>query len=115
MPTARATAYVRDLANHPLVAHQRPLSADEVRYFAEAIDAGALIVPRLLREYRDGSTRWPFQFEGCSRSVWKGDEHAQPFVEAAIVARDAFLERCSSGDLAPVIARIVAASRAEAA
>lgn len=88
----------------------RTLTDDEVTFFSAAIDAGATLVPRLLRDYLSGVSCIPFQFEGCSASIWPGDEWAQPYVAAARVKRDAFLARWRNGDLAQVVARINAAS-----
>jgi hypothetical protein len=115
MPTAlaqvrRLVAQMATIA--PLV---RDLTADEEALFSAAVEAGAVLNPRVLREYLEGVPGCPWQFEGCARSVHSGDQWAAEIVQANIARRERFYERVESGDLQAVLASINGAGQRKAA
>ncbi|UPT53155.1 hypothetical protein [Synechococcus phage Ssp-JY42] len=96
MPTDAALQKIAKIAGHPVYAHLRPLTADETALIGEAIDDGAILVPRLFREYLTGeSTRLPVQWEAT--------------------CPERFLARVRSGDLRALALRVTAQPQAEAA
>jgi hypothetical protein len=111
-PSAESLKKVADLVSWPGWTLPRALTDDELIFFAAALDAGAVMVPRLLREYLAGGNQPPFQFECCW--VHAEDLGVPEEVERGrkyTAMRDGFYERVRSGDLAAVVARIDGAQR----
>lgn len=115
MPTALAK--VRNLVAQmaTLAPLARDLTQDEEALFSAAVEAGAILNPRVLREYLEGVSCCPWQFEGCKYSVHAGDQWAAGIVQANIARRDGFYDRLNSGDLRAVLARINGAGQRKAA
>jgi hypothetical protein len=115
-PSPESLKKVADLVSWPGWTLARALTEDELNLFAAALDAGAVMVPRLLRDYLAGASCCPFQFELCwVHAEDMGDPEQVERGRKYSAMRDGFYERVRSGDLAAVVARIDGASTRKAA
>lgn len=97
---------------HRLSPLPRLLNEDEVTILEAAVDAGAVIVPRLLRDFLSGKGGSPFQFESCHIHVEDaGSAWIVEAVQKARARRDAFYASLENGPLSEVVARIRARER----